>query len=102
MKHDWSAGMGCLPYGVVDTPNDGKSHVLLVLLPMLIDSPAAIASFGPITYWRKLLDLAPMGDRRVLWTDPSNWMNQVVLAGPSYRYRLVGERDGPSIADSFS
>lgn len=34
-----------------------------------------------------------MGPRPVLWTDPANWMNQVVDAGPKYRYRYVGEKD---------
>jgi cephalosporin-C deacetylase-like acetyl esterase len=33
------------------------------------------------------------GDRRVLRTDPTNWMNQAVFPGPSYRYRYVGEKD---------
>jgi hypothetical protein len=31
----------------------------------------------------------PMGNRSVLWTDPTNWMGRVVAAGPSYRYRFV-------------
>ena len=30
-----------------------------------------------------------MGDRPVLWTDPTNWMNRVVDAGPRFRYRWV-------------
>ena len=30
-----------------------------------------------------------MGDRRVLWTDPANWMGRVVAAGPRFRYRYV-------------
>ncbi len=34
-----------------------------------------------------------MGKRSVLWTDPTNWMNQVVQPGPSYRYRHVGQTD---------
>ncbi|MFN0103748.1 MAG: acetylxylan esterase [Bryobacteraceae bacterium] len=34
-----------------------------------------------------------MGERRILWTDPANWMNQVVSVGPQYRYRYVGEKD---------
>ena len=41
-----------------------------------------------------------MGTRRILWTDPTNWMNQVVSAGPQYRYRYVGENDGAYI-DEF-
>lgn len=38
--------------------------------------------------------LKTMGERTVLWTDPTNWMNQVVEAGPRFRYRYVGEPDG--------
>jgi cephalosporin-C deacetylase-like acetyl esterase len=35
--------------------------------------------------------LKAMGERPVLWTDPTNWMNQVVDAGPRFRYRYVAE-----------
>ena len=37
-----------------------------------------------------------IGNRRLLWTDPTNWMNRVVLLGAPYRYRYVGEGDSPS------
>jgi hypothetical protein len=30
-----------------------------------------------------------MGNRRVLWTDPTNWMGHPVHAGPGFRYRYV-------------
>jgi cephalosporin-C deacetylase-like acetyl esterase len=30
-----------------------------------------------------------MGDRRVLWTDPTNWMERPVALGPSFQYRYV-------------
>jgi acetyl xylan esterase AXE1 len=30
-----------------------------------------------------------MGERRVLWTDPTNWMKRTVSLGPSFRYRYV-------------
>ena len=30
-----------------------------------------------------------MGDRPVIWTDPTNWMGRVVTAGPRFRYRWV-------------
>src|SRR5437667_787777 len=40
-----------------------------------------------------------IGDRRVLWTDPTNWMNRVVPLGAPYRYRYVGEGDSPSIEE---
>ncbi|HKD08836.1 MAG TPA: acetylxylan esterase [Bryobacteraceae bacterium] len=38
-------------------------------------------------------------DRRVFWTDPTNWMNRVVPLGAPYRYRYVNEGDDPSIAE---
>jgi hypothetical protein len=40
-----------------------------------------------------------IGGSRVLWTDPTNWMNRVTPLGPTYRYRYVGEGDGPSIEE---
>src|SRR5262249_17429813 len=40
-----------------------------------------------------------MGDRRVLWTDPTNWMDRVVPLGATYRYRYVGEGDAPWIKE---
>ena len=43
--------------------------------------------------------VAAVGDRRVLWTDPTNWMNRVVPLGALYRYRYVGEGDAPSIEE---
>ncbi len=30
-----------------------------------------------------------MGKRQVLWTDPTNWMRQVVALGPPFQYRYV-------------
>jgi len=30
-----------------------------------------------------------MGNRSILWTDPTNWMGRTVAAGPSYQYRYV-------------
>lgn len=30
-----------------------------------------------------------MGNRQVLWTDPTNWMHGVVALGPPYQYRYV-------------
>jgi hypothetical protein len=30
-----------------------------------------------------------IGPRRVLWTDPANWVRRVAFAGPSFRYRYV-------------
>ena len=48
---------------------------------------AAIPGF--VLHW-DLHDLVKaMGERRVLWTDPTNWIRTVVFAGPSFRYRYV-------------
>jgi hypothetical protein len=30
-----------------------------------------------------------MGDRPVMWTDPTNWMRKIVPLGPPFRYRYV-------------
>jgi dienelactone hydrolase len=30
-----------------------------------------------------------IGNRPVLWTDPTNWMDRVVAAGPGFRYRYI-------------
>ncbi len=43
--------------------------------------------------------VAAIGARRVLWTDPTNWMNRVVPLGAAYRYRTVGEGDAALITD---
>ena len=40
-----------------------------------------------------------IGDRPVLRTDPTNWMNQIVDAGPGFRYRYVGEPDTAYVAE---
>jgi hypothetical protein len=48
---------------------------------------AAIPRFA--LHW-DLNDLTrAMGDRPVLWTDPSNWMGHPVSLGPPFRYRYV-------------
>jgi hypothetical protein len=50
-------------------------------------SDAAIPGF--VLRW-DLEDLTKlMGDRPVMWTDPTNWMGRVVPAGPRFRYRWV-------------
>jgi dienelactone hydrolase len=41
--------------------------------------------------------VSAIGQERVLWTDPTNWMNRVVPLGAPYRYRYVAEGDGPLI-----
>ncbi|MEP7365522.1 MAG: acetylxylan esterase [Acidobacteriota bacterium] len=40
-----------------------------------------------------------MNPRPVLWTDPTNWMNRVVDAGPAFRYRYVGEPDAAYVEE---
>ena len=48
---------------------------------------AVIPNF--VLHW-DLKDLVKsMGDRKVLWSDPTNWMLRVVALGPSYQYRYV-------------
>ncbi|MCZ2080283.1 MAG: acetylxylan esterase [Bryobacterales bacterium] len=44
---------------------------------------------GFVLHW-DLEDLVKaMGERPVMWTDPTNWMGRIVAAGPAYRYRYV-------------
>jgi cephalosporin-C deacetylase-like acetyl esterase len=40
-----------------------------------------------------------IGERRVLWSDPTNWMNRVVPLGTAYRYRVTGEGDARLIGE---
>jgi hypothetical protein len=50
-------------------------------------SDAVIPGFA--LHW-DLEDLTrAMGDRPVLWTDPTDWMGRVVAAGARFRYRYV-------------
>jgi hypothetical protein len=58
---------------------------------------AMIPRFALHWEFRDLVDA--IGDRRVFWTDPTNWMNRVVPLGAPYRYRYVGEGDAPSIKE---
>jgi cephalosporin-C deacetylase-like acetyl esterase len=58
---------------------------------------AMIPRFALHWDFRDIVDA--IGDRRVLWTDPTNWMNRVVPLGAPYRYRYVGEGDAPSIEE---
>ncbi len=48
---------------------------------------AAIPGF--VLHWDLDNLVKAMGSRRVLWTDPTNWIRTVVFAGPSFRYRYV-------------
>src|SRR5207248_772400 len=48
---------------------------------------AVIPSFA--LHW-DLKDLRKaMGNRPILWTDPTNWMGRTIAAGPAYHYRYV-------------
>ena len=50
-------------------------------------SDAVIPGFA--LHW-DLEDLVKLMSRRsVLWTDPTNWMGQVVAMGPRFQYRWV-------------
>src|SRR5499426_245985 len=40
-----------------------------------------------------------MGQRRIFWTDPTDWMGRVVSLGPKYRYRHFEERDDALIEE---
>ena len=67
-------------------------------LAAALDAPLASFLFdamipGFALHWDFDSLAGAMGRRRVYWTDPTNWMNQVVAAGPKYRYRYVGEKD---------
>jgi len=42
-----------------------------------------------------------MGQRRIFWTDPTDWMGGVVPLGPKYRYRYFEERDDALIEESL-
>ncbi len=42
-----------------------------------------------------------MGTRPVMWSDPTNWMDEAVFPGPAFRYRYVGEPDRAYIDEFF-
>ena len=48
---------------------------------------AAVPGFS--LHWELRDLIAAMGERKVLWTDPVNWMTRVTWAGPAFRYRWV-------------
>ena len=58
---------------------------------------AMIPSFA--LHWDFQDLVGAIGNRRVLWTDPTNWMNRVVPLGAPYRYRYAGEGDAASIEE---
>ncbi len=48
---------------------------------------AAVPNF--VLHWDLNDLMKAMGERQVLWTDPTNWMRRVVALGPPYQYRYV-------------
>jgi hypothetical protein len=44
---------------------------------------------GFVLHWDLQDLIRAMGDRPVLWTDPTNWMRRTVFLGPPYQYRYV-------------
>jgi cephalosporin-C deacetylase-like acetyl esterase len=71
---------------------EGMSHPMTGYL-----FDAMIPGFARHWDFRDLVEA--VGERRIFWTDPTNWMDQVVFRGPTYRYRYVGEGDGPVLAE---
>ena len=61
------------------------------LFEVMIPGFARHWDFGDL--WRA------MGSRRVMRTDPTDWMWRGVAAGPWFRYRVVGEGDGALVAE---
>lgn len=52
-----------------------------------------------VLHWDLQDIVAAIGDGRVLWTDPTNWMDRVTPLGATYRYRYVGESNAASIEE---
>ncbi len=69
------------------TPHSFAAALHAPLASFLFD--ALIPGFA--LHWDMLDLVKATGERRVYWTDPTNWMNQVIDAGTGYRYRYVGE-----------
>jgi len=69
---------------------DKTPHSLIEALENTLNTnlyDAVIHGFA--LHW-DLADLTKaMGDRPVMWTDPTNWMGRVVALGPRFRYRWV-------------
>lgn len=54
---------------------------------------------GFLLHW-DLQDLTrALGKRPVLWTDPANWMGQIVPLGDGFRYRYSGQADDAFLAE---
>lgn len=79
------------------TPISMRTALENPLASFLFD--AMIPSFA--RHWEYSDLVKAIGARRVLWTDPANWMNQVVAAEGAYRYRLVGDDHAPFFDEFF-
>jgi Acetyl xylan esterase (AXE1) len=56
---------------------------------------------GFLLHW-DLDDLVrALGTRRVVWTDPSDWMGQSINIGATFRYRYSGQTDEAFLAELF-
>jgi hypothetical protein len=77
------------PVGATATPWSIAAALVGPLTNHLFD--AMIPRFALHWDFQDLVDA--IGNRRVLWTDPTNWMNRVVPLAAPHRYRYVGEGD---------
>lgn len=71
-----------------------------------LESPMSLNLFdamipGFALHWDLQQLVKAMGTRPVMWTDPTNWMDEAVFPGSSFRYRYVGEPDRACIEDFF-
>ncbi len=99
--HDILAAVDLLSSRPDVDPKNIRSYVCGVkgfwlLLAAALDAPLASFLFdalipGFALHWDMLVLVKATGERRVFWTDPTNWMNQVIDAAKGYRYRYVGE-----------
>ena len=77
------------------TPRSFATGLSGPLMDHLFD--ALIPGFA--LHWDMQDLVAAIGNRRVFWSDPTDWVNHVVRLDGSYRYRYVGEGDAPLIGE---
>jgi cephalosporin-C deacetylase-like acetyl esterase len=69
---------------------DKTPHSLLEALHNTLNTDLSdVVIPGFLLHWDVGDLVAAVGGRKVLWTDPTNWMGHVESAGPSFRYRIV-------------
>jgi dienelactone hydrolase len=69
---------------------DKTPHSLMEALHNTLNADLSDAVIPAFALRWDLEDLTKaMGARRVMWTDPTNWMGHVTNAGPNFRYRYV-------------